>query len=119
VAPLAVAPFWRRPGIARALRVLCVVVGFAGSLTALFFASLITLLSDCSGGLITFCTEYTGVVLVLQWALVIVAFAAPLAGGIASCARRQPWWLPAGLVTAGVLVWLTFVLEASQSRYPY
>jgi hypothetical protein len=101
-----------------ALRVLSVLLGFVGALTALYLASLVTLLRDCSGAIITFCTDYTGPVLVLQWALVVAAFAAPLAGGIASCRRREWWWLPAGLGSAFALVWLGVVLDASHSS-PY
>jgi hypothetical protein len=117
-APIAGHPSSHRRGVVLALQIASVVLGFAGALAMLYCASLVTLLRDCSGGLITFCTDYTGPVLVLQWALVIAAFAAPLAGGIASCRRREWWWLPAGLVGAIVMVWLSFVLDASHAS-PY
>jgi len=112
------AAFWRLPGAVLALRVLSVILGIVGSLTAVLAASAVTILSDCSGGFFfTYCTDYTGFALIAQWLCAIVAFTAPLTGGIASCRRREWWWLPAGLVTAAVAAWLTIPLEASQSYY--
>jgi len=111
------AAFWRLPGAVLALRVLSVILGIVGSLFALMVASAVTILSDCSGGFFSYCTDYRGFALIAQWLCAIVAFTAPLTGGIASCWRREWWWLPAGLVIAAVAAWLTFPLEASQSYY--
>jgi hypothetical protein len=107
-------PVLQRRRVVLALRIASVVVGILGAFAGLYLASLVTLLSDCSGGLITFCTDYTGVVLLLEWVLVIVAFGAPLAGGIASCRRRRWWWLPLGLVASVVAVYASYELDYRQ-----
>jgi hypothetical protein len=103
------------PRVVLALRGAAVVAGLAGALAGLFFAGLFALLSDCSGDAAGMCTNFAGLVPVLEWSIVVTAFAAPLAGGIANCARRQWMWLPAGLVTAAAMVSLAMLVSSGQT----
>jgi uncharacterized membrane protein (UPF0136 family) len=54
-------------------------------------------------------------VAVLEWAIVIVASVAPLAGGIVSCVRDERPWLPAGLIIGAVMVWLAVLVSSGQT----
>lgn len=97
-------PFWERPGVVTALRSLSLVVGLIGAGIALFLAGFGAAVADCSGDATGLCTNYAGVVPVLEWAIVLVAFAAPLAGGIVACVRKEWPWLALGLFTAALMI---------------
>jgi len=107
--------FWQRPGIVTALRSLYVVVGAVGAATALLFTGFMAGFSDCSGDATGLCTNSAGLVPVLEWALVLTAFAAPLAGGIVACIRREWPWLVVGLITAAVMFALTIAVADGQT----
>jgi hypothetical protein len=102
-------------GVRTTLRALAVLFGIAGAITGLFFAGLVAAFSDCSAGATGMCTNLAGLVPLLEWAIVIVAFAAPLAGGIASCVREEWPWLPAGLMTGAVMVALAVLVSSGQT----
>jgi hypothetical protein len=103
------------PRVVLALRVAAVVAGLAGALAGLFFAGLFAVLSDCSGDATGMCTNLAGLVPFVEWSIVFVAFATPLAGGIVSCVRREWAWLPAGLVTAAAMVALAMTVAGGQT----
>jgi len=115
VAPSLTEAFLQRRGVQTTLRVLAVLIGIAGAVTGLFFAGLIAVFSDCSAGATGLCTNFAGLVPVLEWAIVIIACAAPLAAGIASCVRGEWPWLPAGLVAGAVMVWLAVLVSSGQT----
>jgi uncharacterized membrane protein len=108
-------PFWQRPGVVAAVRGLYVFAGAIGAAIALICTGAVAGLSDCSGDATGLCTNYAGLVPVLEWALVIVAFSAPLAGGIAACVRREWAWLALGLFIATVMFGLTVVVSHGQT----
>lgn len=108
-------PFWQRPGVVTAVRSLYVVVGAVGAAIALLFTGFMAGFSDCSGDATGLCTNYAGLVPVIEWALVLAAFAAPLAGGIVACIRREWAWLVAGLFTAAVMFALTAMVAEGQT----
>lgn len=107
--------FWQRSGVVTTLHVVAVLVGIAGSLTALVVTGVITLFAACSysaTGLL--CTNLSGLVPVLEWAIVILATSAPLTGAIISCRRGQWPWLPAGLITGAAMVGLAVLVSSGQ-----
>jgi hypothetical protein len=108
-------PFWQRSGVVTAVRSLYVVVGAVGAAVALLATGVMAALSDCSGDATGLCTNYAGLVPVLEWALVLAAFAAPLAGGIVACVRREWPWIVAGLFTAAVMFALTAMVAEGQT----
>ncbi len=107
--------FWQRRGVGIALRVLALLVGIAGSAMCLFSAGLISLFAACGPEATGLCTNLAALVPVLEWAIVILATLAPLAGAIASCWRREWPWLPAGLVTGALLVGLAVLVASGQT----
>lgn len=109
------APFWQRPRVVTAVRSLYVVIGTIGAAVAFVCTGFMAALADCSGEATGLCTNYAGLVPVLEWALVLAAFAAPLAGGIVACIRREWPWLVAGLFTAAVMFALTVVAAEGQT----
>lgn len=109
------APFWQRPGVVTALRSLYVVVGAFGAATALLFTGFMAGFSDCSGDATGLCTNYAGLVPVIEWALVLTAFAAPLAGGIVACIRKEWQWTLVGLITAAMMFALSAMVAQGQT----
>jgi hypothetical protein len=109
------APFWQRPGVVTAVRSLYVVVGAVGAAIALLATGVMAGLSDCSGDATGLCTNYAGLVPVIEWALVLIAFVAPLAGGIVSCIRKQWPWIAAGLFMAAVMFGLAGMVAQGQT----
>ena len=108
-------PFWQRPGVVTAVRSLYVVVGAVGAAIAFFFTGFMAVIADCSGGATGLCTNYAGVVEILEGALVLAAFAAPLAGGIVACVRQEwPWIFVGGLLAVAMFV-LTAMLAQGQT----
>lgn len=113
--PAAPEPFWQRRAVNTTLRVLAVVAGVAGAWVAFVLTVLIAHVNDCSGDATGLCTNFAAVVPALEWAIVIIATGAPLAGGIASY-RRDAWpWLPAGLLTGAAMVWLIVIVSSGQT----
>jgi hypothetical protein len=108
-------PFWRRPGVVTAVRSLYVVAGAIGAAIALVCTGFMAAIADCSGDATGLCTNYAGLVPVIEWALVLAAFAASLAGGIVACVRREWPWLVAGLFTAVVMFALTAMVAEGQT----
>lgn len=108
-------PFWQRPGVVTALRSLYVVIGAVGAAIALVFTGFMAGLSDCSGSATGMCTNYAGLVPVLEWALVLAAFAAPLAGGIVACIRTEWQWILVGSITAAIMFALTAMIAQGQT----
>ena len=107
-------PFWQRRRAVIALRGAAVLVGVAGALAGLVVAGLLSLLAGCGDGATGLCTNHAGLVPVIEWAIVIAAFAAPLAGGIASCWRKQWQWLAGGLVVAAAMALLAIIVSSGQ-----
>lgn len=108
-------PSWQRRGVDTALRVLAVLVGVAGAAAGAFSAGLVSLFAACTAESTGICTNFAGVVPALEWAIVIVALAAPLAGGIASAIRGEWPWLPAGLAAGAVMVALAVLVSGGQT----
>ncbi len=109
------APFWQRPRVVTAVRSLYVVVGALGAAAAFVCTGFVAAIADCSGDATGPCTNFAGLVPVLEWALVLAAFAAPLAGGIVACIRREWPWLVVGLFTAVCMFALTATLAQGQT----
>jgi hypothetical protein len=110
-----VSPFWQRPGVITTVRSLYVVVGVIGAVGALLATGFLAAMADCSSDATGLCTNHAGLVPVLEWALVLVAFAAPLAGGILACVRKQWPWLVLGLFIAAAMFQLTLVVSQGQT----
>lgn len=106
---------WQRPRVVTAVRSLYVVVGALGAAIAFVCAGFVAAIATCSGDATGPCTNFAGLVPVLEWALVLTAFAAPLVGGIVACIRRQWPWLVVGLVTAVCMFALTATLAQGQT----
>ena len=104
------------PGVVTAVRSLYVVVGALGAAIAFVCTGFVAAIADCSGDATGLCTNYAGLVPVLEWALVLAAFAAPLAGGIVACIRREWPWLVVGLFAAAVMFALTVVVARGPDR---
>lgn len=114
VAPIA-EPFWERPGVVTALRGLYVVIGAVGAAVAFAVTGFMAAIADCSGEATGLCTNHAGLVPVIEWAIVLTAFAAPLAGGIVACIRREWAWIVVGLFVAAVMFVLTVVVAEGQT----
>jgi hypothetical protein len=108
-------PFWQRPGVVTAVRSLYVVVGAVGAAIALLATGFMAGFSDCSGEATGLCTNHAGLVPVIEWALVLAAFAAPLAGGIVACIRKEWPWIVVGLFTAWGMFALTAMVAQGQT----
>lgn len=108
-------PFWERPRVVTAVRSLYVVIGAIGAAVAFAVTGFMAAIADCSGEATGLCTDYAGLVPVLEWAIVLTAFAAPLAGGIVSCIRREWPWIVVGLFTAAAMFVLTLAVAEGQT----
>ena len=106
--------FWQRRRVVIAVRAAAVLVGVAGAFAGLVVAGLLALLADCGDGATGLCTNHAGLVPIVEWAIVIAAFAAPLAGGIASCWRKQWQWLAGGLAVATAMAGLAAIVASGQ-----
>ena len=108
-------PFWQRPRVVTAVRSLYVVLGAIGAAIAFVCTGFMAALADCSGEASGLCTNYAGLVPVLEWALVLAAFAAPLAGGIVACIRTEWQWILVGSITAAIMFALTAMIAQGQT----
>ena len=103
------------PGAVTALRIAAVVAGLGGALAGLFFAGLFSLLAVCTPEATGLCTSLDRLVPALEWVIVIAASGAPLAGGIASCRRRDWRWLAGGLAMGAAMVGLALIVASGQT----
>lgn len=108
-------PLWQRRGVQTTLRVLAVLIGIAGAAASVFSAGLISVFAACTAESTGICTNFAGTVPVIEWAIVIIALAAPLAGGVVSCIRGEWPWLPAGLATGAAMVAVAVLVSGGQT----
>lgn len=110
----AATPFWQRRAVTMAMRCLAVLIGAVGAGVALFVSTLYAVFSVCDADSTGLCTHFAPAVPALEIVLVLLAGVAPLAGGIATCVRRDWGYLAAGLTTGFVMVLLTIAGTTGQ-----
>ncbi len=112
--------FGGRPVVEGAFRVLGVLAGLVTAAAAFVVVGLYAALSNCEGGETTgLCVHHAGLVDVLELPIFLVAFAAPLAGGIATGVTGRGRWLGAGIVLAVLMFAAMSLVSTGQTPYDF
>lgn len=108
--------FTQRPAVQATLRALNLVAGTVAGSIAFLIVGLYAGLQNCDGGETHgLCAGHAGLVPVLEWPIVLLAAAAPFAGGIASFVTRRPGWLGLGIAVAFVMFGLMSIVSTGQT----
>lgn len=109
-----------RPVVEGAFRVLSVLAGLGTACVAFVVVGLYAGLQNCEGGETTgLCVHHAGLVPVLELPIFIIAFAAPLAGGIATGVTQRGRWLGAGIVLAVLMFAAISLVSTGQTPYDW
>jgi hypothetical protein len=112
--------FRRRPVVQGALRILGVLAGLATAVAAFVVVGLYAALQSCEGGETTgLCAHHAGLVPVLELPIFLLAFTAPLAGGIATGVTGRSRWLGAGILIAIAMFALMALVSTGQTPYDW
>jgi hypothetical protein len=109
-----------RPVVDGALRVLSVLAGLGTAAVAFVVVGLYAALQNCEGGETTgLCVHQAGLVPVLELPIFVIAFAAPLIGGIATGVTKRGRWLAGGIVLALVMFAAMSLVSTGQTPYDW
>ena len=109
-----------RPLVEGAFRVLSVLAGLGTACVAFVVVGLYAALQNCEGGETSgLCVHHAGLVPVLELPIFVLAFAAPLVGGIATGVTKRGRWLGWGIVLAVVMFAAMSLVSTGQTPYDW